>query len=995
GKHGLFFRGRNEAVIDVFPNLIVDPNSAEPTLVDSDTMRFYPDQELAIASGRVKILKGITVTQCDSAVVVDREKRVELYGNPLAQQDNLSMRAKRMFLYYDDEEVNKIGLLGDAVIRETAKDTLIVDRDSWVQGDSMDLYLRNNRVDSMSVIGQAVSEYYPRSVDRVEASFARGNRMFFVFDKDSLSSVRITGEADGVYRHINLGPRETADSLRSLVDTTLTYVPFEQRAEKIVYSADSVVYYARERDMVLVGTAKVDYSDRTLLAKYIKYNSNLQLMDATGSPVLIEGVDKLHGTQMGYDLDSGVGLVKEGTTKFMEGYYQGEDIAKVGENVLKVWNSTYTTCDQAVPHYHFSSNQMKVYLDDKVVTGPIVLYIGQTPIAALPFFAQNIRRGRRSGILRPDFEFGFTSRSGRFIRNVGYYWATNDYTDFTFTGDFNEDSRLQLRVDNQYRLRYHFNGGFNYRFLRRLSRNVGEPNKEWTIASRHSQTFANGYKLNANLSFVSSDAAPREVNNIDEVRDVINRNIRSTASLSKTWEGIIGFSGSATRQQNLDVREPGGVRVNTTLPDIRLSIPSRTLYFGSRSARGDKSFWQELLDGIRYSPGVDFRRTVVERRVNSPFAVTPPADSIPLPMVDPIEIIETISSNQSLSFSSPAKVGFINISPSLSARNNYTRTVTKADEYLDADTTLVQASRIVASDDQFSWNVGGNASTNFYGTFYPKMGVVTGLRHKISPSVSYTFQPAQNNRPRSQRFSVGLSNSLDLKVKGDESDQERKLSNVVLWSLRSSYNPDAPSGQGWSTVGSNFNTQLYGLSISVNNSIDPYAWEVTTTQVTSGLTLRGTHGLGSAEEATAVRRNPLASDTTETVLDETSDVPDERRDREAKGLPWSLRAQLSYSKSRNFDPLSTLNLGGSINLTQSWRVTYNTSYNVEERRTFGQNYAIHRDLHCWEMSLSRQQLADEWEFYFKITLKAHPEIYAEQGPRGLAGGGGLPGQFGY
>ena len=90
-----------------------------------------------------------------------------------------------------------------------------------------------------------------------------------------------------------------------------------------------------------------------------------------------------------------------------------------------------------------------------------------------------------------------------------------------------------------------------------------------------------------------------------------------------------------------------------------------------------------------------------------------------------------------------------------------------------------------------------------------------------------------------------------------------------------------------------------------------------------------------------------------------------------------------------------MNLNGSINLTRAWSIVYTTTYDVQGREFSGQRYTVTRDLHCWEMSFTRQQLGNEWEFYFKISLKAHPEIYAEQGQRGLGGGSsfGLPFQY--
>jgi len=108
-------------------------------------------------------------------------------------------------------------------------------------------------------------------------------------------------------------------------------------------------------------------------------------------------------------------------------------------------------------------------------------------------------------------------------------------------------------------------------------------------------------------------------------------------------------------------------------------------------------------------------------------------------------------------------------------------------------------------------------------------------------------------------------------------------------------------------------------------------------------------------------------------------------------LPWSVTLGFSYSKSASGAVNSTLRVGWDLQLTDNWRIDYSTIYDAEDRVLDGQSFGITRDLHCWEMSLARQQLGEEWEFYFRIALKAHPELYGESGNRGL--GGGTLGQF--
>jgi lipopolysaccharide assembly outer membrane protein LptD (OstA) len=974
GDHGFYFRDSREGMIDRNPHLIVDPDSPEPATVDSDTMRFSPDSKRAVAHGRVKIIKGSTVTQCDSAAIFDEENRAELYGNPLAKQENVSMKGDRMGLHYTDDEVNRIDIGGSARIVELQKDSLIVGRDSWIQGDSMSLYIRDNRVDSIRVVGNSASDYYPAVANRVESNLAQGDTMFFHFENDTLSYVKINGRSQGSYRYLDLAEAETCDSLRAVMDTTLIFRPFQQEAEKVVYSAQQIEYFARDKDIKLDDKAKVVYQNRTLLGKHIVYHSNLQLLDATGSPILIEGSEKFYGEEMGYDLENGVGIVKKGSTQFMEGYYNGEQVAKVGDNVMKVWKSTYTTCDLKKPHYHFSSKEMKVYLKDKIVSGSIVLYIGETPIGFLPFMANNLRKGRRSGILRPDFEFGITKSTGRFVRNFGYFWATNDYTDFKITGDFRENSDVTLNFQNRYKLRYRFDGHVNLS----LQRNLDSFTNKWIMSSRHSHNLGDKFSLASDLRFVSDDKALQSISNIDDVQNVIDRRIESKISLRKSWTSV-GFSASGRRVQKLNVTDPNTVRVETTLPSVSLSIPSRSLHFGRKTIKGDKPFLERFLGGIRYSPGVSGSRTTQEKKY---------------------EFVETVNTRLSLNFSSPQKIGFINVSPSLSMNDNYTRTETTIDAHTvisggaAPETTQVMDSRHADSENTFRWSTGASSNTNFYGTFYPEVGSLLGIRHTVTPRVSYSYQPGTDRQPASQRFGVELKNAIDLKV--SDGDKEKKLPGVFIWSLSTSYNPRAPERQGWSNIATSANLKLFGTSVSMRQTIQPYDLDILSTSISSSVSLHGSHGFGASSRDDEQELNVVASDTTAgravTVETLAGDAElGEYVPPGGAGNTWNLNMAISFHKSQSGEISSTLNANGNFQLTRNWKINYSTSYNVEDRLLMGQNFGISRDLHCWQMTFSRQLLGNEWEYYFRISIKAHQEIYTESGRRGLGGGSvGLP-----
>lgn len=988
GTHGWYFRDRHHGVVDRLPHLVVDPDSDEPVIVDSDTMVVYPDSNMAVAYYRVKIIKGVTVTQCDSAVVYDRKNRADLFGKPLARQNNTSMKSDRMSIYFNHREVDRIDLMGSGLIVETNRDSLVLDRDSHVQGDTIRMYIRNADVDSMRVLGNAESEYFPTTPGKVERNLAHGDRMFFQFENDSLVYVRIDGKADGVYRYVNIFPGETTDTLRALADTSLTYRSFDENAEKVVYSGKKIEYYAHTNDLVLSRHATLDYRGNLLKGKYITYYSRYDLLDATGDPVLTEDAQTFYGTRMNYDLDGRTGLVENGSTKFNDGFYTGKTVAKVGDGEMKVWHSTYTTCDLAKPHYHFRAKEMKVFPGDKVVSGPVWLYVGQTPVFYLPFMASNIEKGRRSGFLRPDFDVGVTSSSGRFVRNIGYYWAPNDYYDVTTLADFNEKRNLRLFTQGRYKLRYRFDGKIEYN----LERDLSSFSNHWEVRWQHNQQqLPGGVQLRADAHYVSDDTAPQRINRIDNVDRVTDRRIESNLAVTKAFSPSVRLNATARRVHNLSLDNPASTKLDMTVPQVTLSIPSRTLFFGQKSQSGHAGIWERVLSSVRYAPTLNGNHRITESDID-------------------YRAVTTI--NSGLGISSTPKFGFLSLSPGIRLTGRTVRTDHQQLSHVvptDSVPLVTPFLQTTSTTTDVQWSASTSARTNMYGTFYTKIGKLRGIRHAISPSVSYSYTPPHQNAPQNQSVNVSLRNTLDLKVaagdsvrgaNGELQEKVRKLNNVLIWTLSSRYDPDLPWNRAWQNVSSQVGAQVFGMNVTWNQSIDPYRWDIINQNASARVSFRGSHPFGRTVVKTERKKNVVARHDTSSVdssaasqvdIVQTGSLPANSAgpstvELEKGRLPWTLSLDGSYSKSRGAEARSSIRMFTQFNITAGWKVNYSMIYDITARRQSGQNISVTRDLHCWQMSFSRQKLGDEWQFYFRLSIKALPEIYTEAGRRGVGGG---------
>jgi lipopolysaccharide assembly outer membrane protein LptD (OstA) len=968
GGHARFNRATHEAVVDVRPILTFDLKSEEPGTITSRTMRFDVDRKIGIAVGDVKIVKGETRASCDSAAIYDADGRAELSGEPRATNGRSSMTGKRMILWYNENEVERIVLPETGRLAESPKPGSPWTQDSWIEGDSIAIHLSNEHVDSVAIRKNARSMYYPVEGEerKVSNNYSTGDRMFFVFKEGELNYIRISGASTGLYKYLNLGPGETIDSLAATIDSTLTFKSFPKSNERVQYNADRIEYFAPTESVLLTGRSYLKYQNSSLTAKRIDYNSRLNLLEATGNPVLEEKDQKMYGDEMGYDLDSQGGVIVDGSTKYGEGYYQGRDIFKVGEDVLKVYNSTYTTCDYTNPHYSFRAAKMKVYINDKIVTGPIFLYIGKMPVFYLPYMVNSLRHTRSSGFLKPNFDIGVGSREGRFIQGLGYYWATNDYTDFLLTTDFNEKRNLRFHLVNNYVVRYPVKGRASLDFVREFATRANGFRKtnQWIVESTHTQTFSPSASFNSNLKFVSSDQAQSAINQAQDITRVIDRRVYSSGSFRKTWGGT-NLSLSATRDQKLSVTVPTEARVSTTFPSFSLNFPQRSLWFGDTHAKEAQGLWERGLGSIMFTPKLSATRTS-EQSIARDYS--------------------RVTTGYSMGFNRQLHLGFVGLNPGVSTGWSYAKTLTY-NIHEGYESLYTPASR-PADVNEFTMSLGSDMSAKVYGTFYPRIGPLIGIRHTMTPSVRYGFRPKLSPKQvQSQSVTWGLDNSVDLKLR--KGAQEIKSSDVLTWYLSGSYNPALPASSAFSDIASRSQLRVGNyVMFNLNNQYSPYRGKILSNDfgMSFNLTLRGAvkyPAMWSLPE----RERIAAARGEDSQLREggmpSSGMGEAGSPGGASG--WSLT--FGYNLSETWSERtprtlrSNIRYSGSAQLSRGWRIALNGYYNIEERDFTQQSYRLERDLHCWQASFIHERTGTDWRYYFEIAIKAHPEIKYERGTR--------------
>jgi hypothetical protein len=787
----------------------------------------------------------------------------------------------------------------------------------------------------------------------------------------------------------------------------------------VAYSGHSVLFDLRERTIEVSQDASLSYGTMTLTARDVILDTESRELYADGDPVL-QDTETIVGQQMGYDFGSKTGAVRTGITTFDGYYYAGRHIQRYPDGSIKIRSGSMTSCDLAEPHYHFWGQKMKMRLGDRVVAAPIVMKVGHVPVFALPFYFKSLKEGRRSGILFPNFNFGWSSREGRYIRDLGYYWATNDYTDFTFEIDYNERRELAWRVTNRYVKRYGFEGSFEYNQLKQL-RDDAATGDEWQLRWRHNQPeLWDDYKFRVSVDMASTELTRNDLGS-DTGRNIIDNELKSTAFISRNFKwGGGSLNAERTERINASDSDPttDNLIYNMTLPSLSLSF--RQIALAPELRGGEEgSFLGDVGRATTFSQSYsasNLQRATEETEIRT----------------------NSLNGRWGLTFR-PSRVGIFNWNLGANSSWNWRREDLAGRRYEAAEVdTLpgdwVDISGVTETSDP-SLSLSTGLSTTLYGVFPVAVGPLQAIRHTLNLSASTSYRPQLGSKQdRSNSYSFSVGNRFDIKYLGDaDSDTSRtikKLDGLLDWGLNASYNPD--SQREWSNISSNMTFKpgtSRNLSFKLSNTLDPYLWKVLNTRFTYGFGFSGRFDTGYAgqerEERTSEaidRLGPVAPDSLALARADSLAAVEELRaefaapgdnpfgaGRDALGaptgagqvqrddteggrfIPWQLGGSfsLNHTAPSSSDPDGNLTARGNINvttqLTRDWAFRYTASFDFSEGTISRQEYRIQRDLHCWRLEFTRTVSSVDSQFGFRFYLKAIPELKLTRGKEDLLG----------
>ncbi len=813
-----------------------------------------------------------------------------------------------------------------------------------------------------------------------------------------------------------------SDSLHDIGEKQAIDAPVDYNA------TDSIVYSIKDQKVYLYGEATIKYNDITLEADYIEFNMGNEAVFARGTfdslgteigkPQFSEGKETFQCKKLSYNFRTKKGIITDIFTEQEGGYLHSAITKRHPNDHIHMKNGKYTTCDAPHPHFYIALTKAKSIPDDKIVAGPAYIVLEDVPLPiGIPFGFFPSTRTSQSGFLLPTY--GEEERRGFFLRDGGFYFSLSDYFDLAVTGDIYTNGTWGLKTRSNYKKNYKFNGNFGINYMENVTGEKGLENysKSRDVAIRWSHAQDN--RANPNQSFRASvdfTTSSYDQNFSRNINNVLRSTKRSSVSYSRMFPNApFNLSASMSATQNSQTK-----LMDLNLPSVNFSM--NRIYPLKRKKATGKTRWYEKFQ-VSYSAQLENRLSTI---TDSLFTTTRAEDfengyahNIPASLA--LNFLNYFTFSPSVRYSGVVFTKSIN--PQWIEDFQYENGRTVDTLIVDTIPGFNYAHAAVPS-------VGLTFTPRIYGMYtFREKSRIEAIRHVMSPSASFSMVPDMSGimpnyyqqvqvdstgrqqvfplydesvfripipSGRSGSVSLSLKNNVEMKLKpkSDTIDESTKVKLLDNLNFSANYNIFKDS-MNWSTIRMSGNTSLFKrkLSLRFGGVFNPYAYvtdengrshdidralirtdnrlfRVTGLDFSMGMNFSSNQGSGRTQDNGQVE---LANDATARMINPTGYDEINYAAYVDFTIPWTLGIDYNFRYTKPYDEsriVQSIRVRGDFSLTPKWKIGYNSGFDFTNMEVTTTNLNIHRDLHCWEMTVSMVPFGKYRSYSFTINIKS-------------------------
>ncbi|MAJ90308.1 MAG: hypothetical protein CMD08_03435 [Flavobacteriales bacterium] len=761
------------------------------------------------------------------------------------------------------------------------------------------------------------------------------------------------------------------------------------------FAEDSLKINIEQKKAFLYGNAKIKYQNITITAAYIEINWNQNTIYASykedsignkiGEPVFTEGKDSFGAEEITYNFNTKKCKIKKIITKEGEGYILGKTVKKVDEDIFYLNKGDYTTCDAKKPHFSIRANRVKVIAGKKIITGPAHLtFFGIPTPLFFPFGYFPNNNHKSSGIIMPSY--GESTNMGFFLKDGGYYFTISEKIDLSLKSDIYTQGSWNLKSMLRYKSRYKYSGSINLNYGNMKNSYVGFPDysekKDFNIRWSHQQDAKANPSVNFSANVEAGSSTYHRNNSYND--DYLKNTMSSNINLTKSWNQKFfqNLNVSLRHSQNMSNNN-----INLTLPEI--SLNSKRIYPFKLIGNSTRKKWYDKIS-IKYD--MNTRNTISTMDsllfTKNSFSKFRNGMKHNIPISATINLLKYFNFTQNINLTERWYLNQIRKSWN---QNNSTLSTDTINKFTRA----------------YDYSITSGINTKIYGLVEFKKGKLAGLRHVISPSLSFRYNPDFSNEkygyyktvqinengdtqgysimqngiygsPSNQKngnINFSLGNILDMKIrsKKDTSTTLKKIKIIESLSINTSYNIFSDS-LNLSNIRMNARTKLFDIfNITFSSDYDPYLANSSKTNRINQFEISKNKRIARLKSFTTSIGININDKTFNRNQDNEKDHKDHK---EFYEIPWDIQANysLTYNKQHNIaefaDTVQSLSFSGNLKLSKNWKIGFRSGYDFDEKKLTYSSIDIYRDLHCWEMLFNWIPLGYHQSYTLTIRVKA-------------------------
>jgi hypothetical protein len=793
----------------------------------------------------------------------------------------------------------------------------------------------------------------------------------------------------------------------TLKDTV--YLDDDSFEDPINFSArDSIFTDLKNEQIHLYGDAKIDDGQINMNAGYILIDLKKNEVWATYSydkdsnrvemPTFSDGAEKITAASIRYNFDTEKGYIEELRIQQDEAFLYMEVAKRHPNDELHFKGGRFTTCNLDEPHYHFQLSKAIMIPEERIVTGPMNLWVGGVPTPiGFPFSVIPQQKERTHGFLFPEitplsaYGFGF--------QNLGYYIPINDRIQtIPYINLFSRGS-WGIRNDLSYAKRYSFVGSFNAGFQQfREGFPSNAANNKLSIQWIHRKDpKSNPYwNFSSNVNFISDN---KSKNNLDPLNpEYFNNSFNSDINLNRLFPG---------KPLNMGLKM--SVRQNSLSKTIALTAPvynlNMTRVFPFKKLVKGFEPWKQVISRI----GVTYN---LEGQNRSTFRDT----LLQTKDFDTIGQLFLNGFNQQVNIQTTAAFfkGKFKLTPSVFYGNKINFQQIEKSYNATLNSTVVDTIQQVGMLHELNFNAQLTTVVYSYYKFIGKKKPL--LRHILTPSFGFRYIPQLNPLITSNagvnqtpityspferslysgssskditQLTFGFNNTIELKriSEKDTVTGFKKTRIIDALSLTGNYDFQKDS-MNLSDISINMRVSpIEWINFVATSSFSPYSWIDSTGKTTSEYALKNGN-LGRFLRNEFATTITLTSKESREVMKSTSDRLANTWNADYSyfilhpeyiidfNIPWKVSFSHVYSILANTDrsiespekyvQLQTLMMNGDIGFTKNWKISGNVNVDLNDTKVTNMRLSLSRNMHCWALSFNWTPLGGNKSFMLSL-----------------------------